>query len=75
MHKIGLPELLIVLVICLLIFGPKVLPKIGRSIGRTIHSFKKGVSEDLDDENEDVSVEAKKTKDKKNTSEENTEKV
>jgi sec-independent protein translocase protein TatA len=40
-----LPELLIFLVIALLIFGPKKLPEIGASIGKSINSFKKGMSE------------------------------
>lgn len=46
LKNIGLPELLIVLAIALLIFGPKALPKLGESIGKTIGSFKKGLSED-----------------------------
>ncbi len=40
-----LPELLIFLVIALLIFGPKKLPEIGASIGKSINAFKKGMSE------------------------------
>lgn len=44
--KIGIWELLIILAIALLIFGPKALPKLGESIGKTIGSFKKGLSDD-----------------------------
>jgi sec-independent protein translocase protein TatA len=40
-----LPELLLLLVIALLIFGPKKLPEIGASIGKSINSFKKGMKE------------------------------
>ncbi len=40
-----LPELIIFLVIALLIFGPKKLPEIGASIGKSINAFKKGMSE------------------------------
>jgi sec-independent protein translocase protein TatA len=40
-----LPELLIILAVALLIFGPKKLPEIGASIGRSISSFKKGMKE------------------------------
>ena len=44
--KAGVWELLIILALALLIFGPKALPKLGESIGKTIGSFKKGLSED-----------------------------
>lgn len=39
------PELIIVLVIALLIFGPKKLPEMGSSIGKSIKEFKRGMSE------------------------------
>lgn len=48
--KIGIWELLIILVIVLLIFGPKALPKLGKSLGKTIGNFKKGLSEDEDED-------------------------
>lgn len=38
--KLGLPELLIILVIVILIFGANRLPEIGRGIGRGIRNFK-----------------------------------
>jgi sec-independent protein translocase protein TatA len=40
-----LPELIIVLAVALLIFGPKKLPEMGSAIGRSIKEFKKGVAE------------------------------
>jgi len=40
-----LPELIIVLVIALLIFGPKKLPEMGSAIGKAITEFRKGMSE------------------------------
>ena len=43
--NIGLPELLIILVIVLLLFGAKRLPEIARSMGRTIQEFKRGIKE------------------------------
>lgn len=46
MGKIGIWELLIILAIALLIFGPKALPKLGESLGKTIGGFKKGLKED-----------------------------
>lgn len=40
---IGFPELLIVLVIALIVLGPKKLPEVGRSLGKGIIEFKKGL--------------------------------
>ena len=42
MFGIGIPELVIILVIALLIFGPGKLPEIGGALGRGIRDFKKG---------------------------------
>jgi sec-independent protein translocase protein TatA len=39
------PELIIIVVIALLIFGPKRLPEMGASIGKSIKEFKKGMNE------------------------------
>ena len=39
--SIGMPELIIILVIALIIFGPRKLPEIGRSLGKSIREFKK----------------------------------
>jgi sec-independent protein translocase protein TatA len=49
------PELIIVLVIALLVFGPKKLPEMGGAIGKSIKEFKRGMTEltsgkDKDDE-------------------------
>jgi sec-independent protein translocase protein TatA len=49
-----LPELILLLVIALLIFGPKKLPEIGASIGKSINSFKKGMREIEDTDKEKV---------------------
>ena len=45
MFGMGMPELLVILLICLLVFGAAKLPEIGRSLGRTISEFKKGMKE------------------------------
>lgn len=45
MFGIGAPELLLILLICLLVFGAAKLPAIGRALGRTISEFKKGMKE------------------------------
>jgi sec-independent protein translocase protein TatA len=44
MPNIGLPELLIVLVIALVILGPKKLPEAGRSLGRGMREFKDSIT-------------------------------
>ncbi|GAB6110602.1 twin-arginine translocase TatA/TatE family subunit [Desulfomicrobium escambiense] len=45
MFGIGIPELLIILVIVLVIFGANKLPEIGSGMGRAIKNFKKATSE------------------------------
>lgn len=45
MPNIGFPELILILIIALLIFGPKKLPEIGRSIGRAIAELKRTSNE------------------------------
>jgi sec-independent protein translocase protein TatA len=44
MGPIGLPELAIVLVVVLLIFGPKRLPGVGKSLGSGMREFKEGIT-------------------------------
>lgn len=39
--NIGFPELLVIMIIALLIFGPKKLPEVGRSIGKALREFRK----------------------------------
>lgn len=43
--RIGLGEILIVLAVVLVVFGPRKLPEIGRSLGRGIKEFKKGAQD------------------------------
>jgi sec-independent protein translocase protein TatA len=50
---IGLPELIVLLVVLLLIFGPKRLPEMGRSLGKGMREFKDSITnsgKDHDDE-------------------------
>jgi sec-independent protein translocase protein TatA len=55
--KLGIPELLIILVIVILIFGANRLPEIGRGIGRGIRNFKdatkNGQDKNKDDKDKD----------------------
>ena len=64
--RIGTNELLIILVVVLLIFGPKNLPKLGKMFGKTINGFKKG----MEDEDAEQSEETVKKADKKDEDEE-----
>jgi len=62
MFGLGVPELMVILVIALGIFGPSKLPQIGSGHGKAIRDFKKGVtgSEDDDAENKDTKKEKAK---------------
>jgi sec-independent protein translocase protein TatA len=51
--NIGLPEIAIVLVIALIVFGPKRLPELGRSLGKGIREFKGSIGGEHDDDDED----------------------
>ena len=57
MANIGISGLVIILIVILIIFGPKKLPELGRSIGETIKNFKgstKELREELDEEFKDI---------------------
>jgi sec-independent protein translocase protein TatA len=45
MGPIGMPELVIIFVIALIIFGPRKLPELGKSLGRSINEFKRASNE------------------------------
>ena len=67
MHKIGTTELLLILAIALVIFGPKALPKLGHSIGKTLGMFKKGIREDADENTTNDTVAAQPAQSVKET--------
>lgn len=46
--SLGLPEMLVILLILMLIFGANRLPELGRGIGRGIRNFKEGIKEGND---------------------------
>ena len=53
----GVPELLIILLVVLLIFGPKNLPKLGASLGKTVKNIRKGMDDEGDKRKIDEEVE------------------
>lgn len=55
--NIGITEIAIVLVIVLIIFGPKRLPELGRSIGHGIREFRGSISGDSDSETKPPALE------------------
>lgn len=50
MFGIGVPELIIILIIGLIVFGPGKLPEIGRGLGKTIREFRRVSSGIMDEE-------------------------
>ncbi len=64
---LGVPELLIILAVALLIFGPKNLPKLGSALGRTVKNLRDGMGstkKEIEDSEEDSSAEEKPRKKK-----------
>jgi len=55
---VGAPELIIILVIVLILFGPKRLPALGKSIGKTFKSLKDGIDGKLEEGDDEDGVEA-----------------
>ena len=53
----GLPELLIILAVALLIFGPKNLPKLGAALGSTVKNLRDGMGGDKKDLEEELAEE------------------
>ena len=52
MPEIGITGLIVLLIVALLVFGPKRLPEIGRSLGRGMREFKDSISGDKDRDEE-----------------------
>jgi sec-independent protein translocase protein TatA len=50
MPNLGAPELIIIALVILLLFGATRLPKLGKSMGQSIRGFKQGLNDDTDDD-------------------------
>jgi sec-independent protein translocase protein TatA len=70
LSNIGIPGLILILVLALIIFGPKKLPELGRAVGQTLREFKKSTNELIEENEEKEAVSS--SIDKKRTIEEST---
>ena len=62
--SIGMPELIIIFVIALIIFGPRKLPELGRSLGKSINEFKRASNELRNTLDEEIRVEEARSTDR-----------
>jgi sec-independent protein translocase protein TatA len=59
--SIGMPELIIIFVIALIIFGPRKLPELGRSLGKSLAEFKKASNELKNTLEEEIRLDEQRT--------------
>ena len=57
--NLGMPEIIMILIVALLVFGPKKLPEIGQQLGRAFRDFRKSTSGLVDSINEEVKAQPK----------------
>jgi len=58
--SIGMPELIIIFTVALIVFGPRKLPELGRSLGKSLQEFKRASNELKHTLDEEISLEERK---------------
>ena len=59
--SVGVPELIIIFTIALIIFGPRKLPELGKSLGKSLAEFKRASNELKNTLDEEIRIEEQKT--------------
>ncbi len=67
--SLGMPEMLVILVIALIIFGPRKLPELGRSLGKSLAEFKKASNELRNTLEEEIRIDEQRTAEEKRATE------
>ena len=62
--SIGMPELLIIFVVALIVFGPRKLPDLGRSLGKSLAEFKRASNELKNTLDEEIRMEERKAQER-----------
>lgn len=62
--SLGMPELLIIGVVALIVFGPRKLPELGRSLGKSLQEFRRATNELKHTLDEEISIEERKDQQK-----------
>src|SRR5688500_17960526 len=68
--SVGIPELIIILTIALIIFGPRKLPELGRSLGRSLNEFKRASHELKNTLDDEIRIEDQKSAERQRAPEE-----
>lgn len=71
LSNIGIPGLILIIVLALIVFGPKKLPELGRAVGQTLREFKKS-TKGLIEEDEELESILTSSNENKTTVQENT---
>jgi TatA/E family protein of Tat protein translocase len=61
MGPIGFPELIIIFIVALIVFGPRKLPELGRSLGKSLSEFKRASNELRNTLDEEIRTEERRT--------------